>query len=191
MLEKLFLEMIAYYSGDPKRIQHFTKVHSYAKLIGELSGMQGEELLTLEAAAYVHDIGIKVAEEKYGSSNGRLQEQEGPAVAEEMLGRLGFAENVIERVCYLIGHHHTYTGIEGRDYQILVEADFLVNLYEDGRTDGDGGFVPENGSAGACLHLEVCHDAGKEAEGKNSGIQFQGNLLSVQQLFRKSDRRGV
>ena len=34
MLEKLFLEMIAYYSGDPKRIQHFTKVHSYAKLIG-------------------------------------------------------------------------------------------------------------------------------------------------------------
>ena len=114
--------------------------------------------------------------------------------------RLGFAENVIERVCYLIGHHHTYTGIEGRDYQILVEADFLVNLYEDGRPDGDGGFMPdkaavetayqrilrrrpENGSVGACLHFEVCHDAGKEAEGKNSGIQFQGNLLSVQQLF--------
>ena len=32
---------------------------------------------------------------------------------------------------------------------------------------------PENGSVGACLHLEVCHDAGKEAEGKNSAIQFQ------------------
>lgn len=108
-----------------------------------------------------------------------------------MLMRLGFAENVIERVCYLIGHHHTYTGIDGRDYQILVEADFLVNLYEDGRTDGDGRFMPdkaaveaayqrflrrrpENGSAGVCLHLEVCHDAGEEAEGNNSGIQFQG-----------------
>ncbi|MBM6968693.1 MAG: phosphohydrolase, partial [Pseudoramibacter alactolyticus] len=24
----------------------------------------------------------------------------------------------------------TYTAIDGRDYQILVEADFLVNLYE-------------------------------------------------------------
>ena len=48
-----------------------------------------------------------------------------------MLMRLGFAENVIERVCYLIGHHHTYDNIEGLDYQILVEADFLVNLYED------------------------------------------------------------
>ena len=29
------------------------------------------------------------------------------------------------------GHHHTYTNIDGMDYQILVEADFLVNLYED------------------------------------------------------------
>ena len=76
-LNQLFCEMIQYYRNDPKRIQHFTKVHSYAKLIGELSGMQGEELLTLEVAAYVHDIGIKVAEEKYGSSNGRLQEQNG------------------------------------------------------------------------------------------------------------------
>ena len=30
-----------------------------------------------------------------------------------------------------MGHHHTYTDIQGLDYQILVEADFLVNLYED------------------------------------------------------------
>ena len=130
-LNQLFCEMIQYYRNDPKRIQHFTKVHSYAKLIGELSGMQGEELLTLEAAAYVHDIGIKVAEEKYGSSNGRLQEQEGPAVAEEMLGRLHFDEKIIRRVSYLVGHHHTYDQIDGIDYQILVEADFLVNLAEE------------------------------------------------------------
>ena len=36
-----------------------------------------------------------------------------------------------DRVAYLVGHHHTYTNIDGMDYQILVEADFLVNLYED------------------------------------------------------------
>ena len=36
-----------------------------------------------------------------------------------------------DRVAYLVGHHHTYTNIKGMDYQILVEADFLVNLYED------------------------------------------------------------
>ena len=37
---------------------------------------------------------------------------------------------MIERVSYLVGHHHTYHDIEGMDYQILVEADFLVNIYE-------------------------------------------------------------
>ena len=31
----------------------------------------------------------------------------------------------------LIGHHHTYDQIDGIDYQILVEADFLVNLAEE------------------------------------------------------------
>ena len=46
MLEKLFLEMIAYYSGDPKRIQHFTKVHSYAKLIGEREQLSPEQKIS-------------------------------------------------------------------------------------------------------------------------------------------------
>lgn len=51
-------------------------------------------------------------------------------MAEEMLQRLCFEKQLIERVCYLVGHHHTYTQIDGMDYQILVEADFLVNLHE-------------------------------------------------------------
>ena len=36
----------------------------------------------------------------------------------------------MERICYLVGHHHTYKDMDGMDYRILVEADFLVNLYE-------------------------------------------------------------
>ena len=48
-----------------------------------------------------------------------------------MLQTCGFLEQQIKRISYLVGHHHTYTGIDGIDYQILVEADFLVNLYED------------------------------------------------------------
>ena len=35
---------------------------------------------------------------------------------------------------YLVGHHHTYSNIDGIDYQILVEADFLVNIDEDEMT---------------------------------------------------------
>lgn len=70
--------------------------------------------------------------EKYGRDSGPLQEQEGPAEAEKMMKLLGFEPEVIERVSYLVGHHHTYTNIDGIDYQILVEADFLVNYFENG-----------------------------------------------------------
>ena len=130
-LDVLFMDMIAYYDGDPKRIQHFTKVHSYARLIGIGEELDDASLFILEAAAYTHDIGIRVAEEKYGRCDGKLQEQEGPIIAQKMLSQLGFENYIVERICFLIGHHHTYDNIDGLDYQILVEADFLVNLYED------------------------------------------------------------
>lgn len=131
MINRLHYEMIRLYSGDPMRIQHFCKVHSYAKLIAEMEHVDASTLFILEAAALTHDIGIHLCEEKYGSSNGKLQEKEGPAIAEKLLKELQFEENVIERVKYLIAHHHTYDAIDGIDYQILVEADFLVNYFED------------------------------------------------------------
>ena len=130
MLEKLIAAMMAFYSGDPDRIQHFIKVHSFAKLIGQCEKIEEETLQILEIAAIVHDIGIKPAIEKYGSSNGKYQEIEGPPIAEAMLRNLEYSQHIIERVCYLVGHHHTYTDIDGADYQILVEADFLVNMFE-------------------------------------------------------------
>ena len=123
--------MIDYYKGDPKRIQHFLKVHAYAKLIGEQEGLDKDTLEILEVAALTHDIGIKVSEQKYNSSAGKYQEMEGPAVAQKMLDALQYDKTKAERVCYLIGHHHTYDAIDGMDYQILVEADFLVNLAEE------------------------------------------------------------
>ena len=127
----LIKEMIRYYANDPKRIQHFIKVHDLARIIGRLEHLGEEELDILETAAIVHDIGIKVSEEKYGDCSGKHQELEGPIIARAMLETLEFADSVIDRVCYLVAHHHTYNEIDGSDYQILVEADFLVNLYED------------------------------------------------------------
>lgn len=129
---RLIEKMMGYYAGDPKRIQHFLKVYTFAKMIGEEEALPPEELFVLRTAAIVHDIGIRVSEEKYGSSAGKYQEKEGPAVAEPLLLSCGYEEEVIDRVLFLIANHHTYDRIEGADYQILVEADFLVNLYEDG-----------------------------------------------------------
>lgn len=129
-------KMIEYYAGDSRRVHHFLKVHSFAKLIAELENMQPDELEVLEIAALTHDIGIKNAELKYGYNNGRLQEQEGPPEARRLLREAGAGEASVERACYLVAHHHTYRNIDGLDYQILVEADFLVNMYED-KADAD------------------------------------------------------
>jgi len=126
----LISRMIAYDAGDPKRIQHFLKVYSFAKTIGELERIPDAEQRILEAAAIVHDIGIKASEAKYGDATGTHQEQEGPAAALPMLQKSGYTAAECERVCWLIAHHHTYTDITGSDYRILVEADFLVNLFE-------------------------------------------------------------
>ena len=84
-LDDLALHMITYYAADPARIQHFIKVHSFAALIARQEGMDAATLEILEAAAYVHDIGIKPAEQTYGSSAGKYQEELGPAPARAMM----------------------------------------------------------------------------------------------------------
>lgn len=129
--DELFKETIKYFDGDVKRIQHFTKVNSYASLIGRLENLSEREQFILEAAAIVHDIGIKNAEKKYGDCNGKLQEIEGPPVAEKLLKSLDFDNEAIQRICFLVGNHHTYKNIDGIDFQILAEADLIVNFCEE------------------------------------------------------------
>ena len=38
----------------------------------------------------------------------------------------------IERIAFLVEHHHTFSGVDGLDWQILLEADFLANATENG-----------------------------------------------------------
>ena len=142
MINKLHLAMIELYRGDAKRIQHFCKVHSYAKLIAETENVDKECLFIIEAAALTHDIGIHSCEEKYGNCNGKLQEKEGPTVAREILENLDYKN--INRILFLIGHHHTYINVSGLDYQILIEADLLVNFEEENTSKEDIKKVYEN-----------------------------------------------
>ena len=130
MNETLIRKMLAYYSGDPARIQHYTKVYTYASMIGHAEHLSDELQHILETAAILHDIGIKIAEEKYHCSTGPLQEKEGPSIVRTFLADSGMTEAQVERIAYLVGHHHTLTGIDGMDYQILIEADYLVNASE-------------------------------------------------------------
>lgn len=125
--------MVRYDRGDVPRVQHFVKVHGFARTIALMESMADEERFVLEAAAILHDVGIHAAEARYGNCGGKHQEELGPDEARKVLAEVGgFTDGETERICWLIAHHHTYTGVTSADHRILLEADFLVNSFEDG-----------------------------------------------------------
>jgi hypothetical protein len=130
-LKELYLAMWRWDEGDAQLIQHFAKVHSFARLIGTCEGLDGQTLYLLETEALLHDIGIIPARKAFGKGSGKYQEKVSDPLVRDMLGSLGFDPAIIERAAYVVSHHHTYDDIDGLDYQILVEADFLVNLFEE------------------------------------------------------------
>ncbi len=123
-------KMIDRCAGDQYDINHFLKVWAYAKTIGEEEGLDTETQLTLELSAIVHDIACPELRKKHGSAPGNLQEIYGPPMARTFYEDSGLDPDTIDRICFLVAHHHTFDGIDGMDWQILLEADFLVNAGE-------------------------------------------------------------
>lgn len=130
-LSMLREKMIDYYAGQPRRINHFLKVNAFATIIAEKEKVSKDIFTIISILGYLHDIGIKIAEEKYNKTTGKLQEELGKEPARNLVLECGFSKAIADRVSFIVAHHHTYDTIDGIDYQILVEADILVNIYED------------------------------------------------------------
>ncbi len=131
-VSQLMEKMIAFSEGNIHDIDHLIRVWTYAKTIGELEGLGEEPQFLLEAAAITHDIACPLCREKYGNTNGKYQELEGAVMVRAFLADTGMTEEQISRVAFLVGHHHTLHEIDGMDYQILVEADYIANAAESG-----------------------------------------------------------
>ena len=130
MIAEIMSKMIDYVHGSHKDINHFQKVWCFAKTIGELEGLDANTQTVLETAAIVHDIACTSLRERTGVCDWKLQEIEGPPMARELLVDCDLTTEQLERVVYLVGHHHTMEAIDGIDFQILAEADYLVNAGE-------------------------------------------------------------
>lgn len=129
-VSEILFKMVKYSDGNLHDINHFMKVYTYAKTIAECEKVTREELEIIQIAAILHDIACPLCREKYGNTNGRLQEKEGVVLAGEFLEGSGLPDKMIERIVFLVGHHHTLDEVDGIDYQILLEADYLVNADE-------------------------------------------------------------
>ncbi|MDR0599373.1 MAG: HD domain-containing protein [Treponema sp.] len=123
-------EMIYFFGDGKKYAAHALKVFAYAQALADLEKLGGRETEVLLYAALLHDTGIKIAREKYGSCDDRQQEEEGPPAAAQILSRLGMGEDIIGRARFLIARHHSPDASEDLDFRVLLEADYLVNLEE-------------------------------------------------------------
>ena len=125
-------KMIAWSDGNLHDISHFLKVWAYARTIGEQEGLDAETQFLLETAAVIHDIACPLCRKKYGNTNGKNQEAESGPLVEQILSDTDLTAQQKERIGFVVCHHHTYEGINGMDWQILLEADYLVNAEESG-----------------------------------------------------------
>ena len=149
-LSKLTKIMMEYYN-DVRFSEHSIKAYAYARVIAEGESLSDNDKLILNAATILHDIGIPLAIKIHGSSKGEYQEAEGAKLVPEMLEKAEI-HGITEQVAWLVGNHHTHELAKNNMLlQILMEADYLVNLAEGKASDEkirevlDGFFVTETG----------------------------------------------
>ncbi|MCR4627143.1 MAG: HD domain-containing protein [Treponema sp.] len=113
--------------GNLNDIMHFMKVWGFAKTIGKLENLDERTQYTLELAAIVHDISCPICRKKYGNTGYKHQEEESTPLVSDFFKDLDIPKDIVERIAFIVSHHHTYNLEDGLDYQILLEADFIVN----------------------------------------------------------------
>lgn len=125
--DRVAVAMKRYFGADFKRIGHAGRVARYAEEIGKTEENNPAVVLI---AAYLHDIGIKEAERKHGSTLPRYQHMEGPPVAAAILNRLGAGSELIAEVCDIVGHHHHPRPEESANFKVVYDADLIVQFEE-------------------------------------------------------------
>lgn len=135
--DRVAVEMKRYFGTDFKRIGHAGKVARYAEQLGK---EEKANLPVVLCAAYLHNIGIKNAEEKYGSAADEHLEIEGPSVARSLLEKLGANPPLIDAVCEIVGHHHKPTEDDSLDFKVVYDSGMLTTM---GDCEKKNGVDPE------------------------------------------------
>lgn len=126
--DRIIQQMKEVFEEIPFGIEHTLKVLKNAEDIMAGENVSDKDRQLISIVAILHDIGAVEAQRKYGSIEGIYQEKEGPIVARKILEKEDLDAKDIERICYIIGNHHTPSKIDGLDFQIQWEADLLENL---------------------------------------------------------------
>lgn len=112
-VNRVALRMKQYYHGDMDMVQHFVRVYTLAKSIGELEHLSDEEQFDLELAAVVHNV-----------------EGDRIPVVRDILRECGVTEAAAMKVCHMVENTENYEHIGTLDHQILIEAKLIVDFKE-------------------------------------------------------------
>lgn len=123
--DRVAVEMKRYLGIDFKHIGHAAKVAGFAEKIGKL---EKANLPVVLCAAYLYDIGVKNALEKYDSSKPRDIEKESPEVAQKLMEKLGAKQELIDEVIEIVGHHSRPAEDDSLNRKILHDADMLTHM---------------------------------------------------------------
>jgi len=118
--------LIEYFENDNRRIEHAFAVLKESELL-QAKGDTAYDDEIVTAAALLHDIGIKISEEKFGYNNGKTQEEYGPPVAEELLKKIDFPPAKLAIVKDIISNHHSPSKFDYPELELLKQADRIVN----------------------------------------------------------------
>lgn len=131
LVTKLHKEVIEYFaSTDMSQIGHTEAVHNFAQLLGELERYDEKRQAMLEIAALLHDIGCPNAKVKYGNTSPVNQEKEGKPKALEILASYPIDDADKTLIADVVGLHHHHKELQKMGYELLVEADLIVNILE-------------------------------------------------------------
>jgi putative nucleotidyltransferase with HDIG domain len=118
--EKLLQFLKEHFAADKKRIAHAKKVLKSAEDILRVEG--GDPHIVIPAAI-LHDVGIR--------ENKRDHERAGAEIARKLLLKHGFQKAHIDEICDIILHHHSKANPGRKNFEIVYDADRLVNLKDE------------------------------------------------------------
>lgn len=112
-VQRVALRMKQYHRGDIEKIQHFVRVYTLAKSIGELEHLNDEEQLDVELAAVVHNV-----------------EGDRVPVVRDILRDCEIGDAAAMKICHMVENIENYDHIGTLDHQILIEAKLIVDFKE-------------------------------------------------------------
>lgn len=127
----LLKDALCYEQGHPRRTQHILKVYALVKLLGECADLPSEQQQILQAAAILHDIAIKYCKEHCGGNACQEnQRKAAPSLVRDFLHRAHYPDEWEAHILQLVLDHHCYDEREDPLLQLLIEADLMVNCWE-------------------------------------------------------------